>query len=126
MKKSFSKSLVNFLISSQEKMIAFLEKGKKREREERVPLSSEAISIEAMDKQDEGEGITFYSTENSEIARNANKAPARGIDKFGEKDTFDPDEADDHQTNRDRNQNSDLSQRFYTDGMDLDDLNKQN
>ncbi len=72
---------------------------------------------------DPSPGIKFYSTENAEIARGAAKEPARGLDKFGEKDTFDFDEADDYQTNRDRNQNSDLSKRFYTNGLDIEDLN---
>jgi hypothetical protein len=69
-------------------------------------------------------GITFYSTENSPLVRGSTKADAEGIDSFGEKDTFDLDEVDDYQTNRDRNQNSDLSKRFYTGGLDLDDINR--
>ena len=72
---------------------------------------------------DPSPGVKFYSTENSELARNAAKEDAHGIDSFGEQDTFTTEEADDFQTNRDRNQNSDLSQRFYTNGMDLKGLN---
>lgn len=67
---------------------------------------------------DPGPGIKYSYTENSEFARGAEKAEAVGIDSFGEEDTFDPDEADEHQTFRDRKQNSDLSERFYTSGMD--------
>jgi hypothetical protein len=73
---------------------------------------------------EEGPGVEFYSTENSEFANGAPKSDAHGIDSFGEKDTFSFEEADDFQTNRDRRQNSDLSQRFYTGGMPVIDLNK--
>lgn len=73
---------------------------------------------------EEGPGVTFYSTENAEVANGAKKADAHGIDSFGEQDTFSIEEADDYQTDRDRHQNSDLSQRFYTGGMDLNNLNK--
>lgn len=66
---------------------------------------------------DPGPGIKYSYTENSEFARDAEKTEAVGIDSFGEQDTFDPEEADEHQTFRDRNQNSDLSQRFNTHGM---------
>lgn len=72
---------------------------------------------------DPSPGITFYSTENADVARGARREPAKGIDKFGEEDTFDFDEADDYQTNRDRKQNSDLDKRFYTGGMDLNGFN---
>lgn len=68
---------------------------------------------------DPGPGIKYSYTENSEFARGAEKAEYRGIDKFGEEDTFDPDEVDEHQDYRNRNQNSDLNQRFYTGGMDI-------
>lgn len=67
---------------------------------------------------DPGPGIKYSYTENSEFARGAEKTEAYGIDSFGEKDTFDPDEADEHQDYRNRNQNSDLSERFYTSGLD--------
>jgi hypothetical protein len=73
---------------------------------------------------DSGPGIKYYPTENSDDSRGMPKEVPRGIDSFGERDTFSFDEADDFQTNRDRNQNSDLSKRFYTNGMDLDELNK--
>jgi hypothetical protein len=73
---------------------------------------------------EEGPGVKFYSTENAEVANGAQKADAYGIDSFGEQDTFTIEEADDYQTDRDRHQNSDLSKRFYTGGMDLDSLNK--
>src|SRR5436190_1769796 len=39
--------------------------------------------------------IKFYTSENSEISRGANKTKPRGIDSFGEENTFDFDEADD-------------------------------
>ena len=66
-------------------------------------------------------GIRYYTTENSPMAVGAEKVEAGGIDKFGdEDDTLEFDEADDFQTNRDRKQNSDLSQRFYSPGLDLD------
>ncbi|WPU65676.1 hypothetical protein [Peredibacter starrii] len=63
---------------------------------------------------DPGPGVRYNYTENSEFARGAPKAAAHGIDSFGEEDTFDPEEADEHQTYRDRKQNSDLDKRFYT------------
>lgn len=66
---------------------------------------------------DPGPGVKYSYTENSEFARDAEKTEAVGIDSFGEEDTFDPDEADEHQTFRDRNQNSDLSERFFTRGL---------
>jgi hypothetical protein len=66
---------------------------------------------------DPGPGVKYNYTENSEFARDAEKTEAVGIDSFGEEDTFDPEEASDHQTYRDRNQNSDLSERFDTHGM---------
>ena len=70
---------------------------------------------------DPSPGITYYPTENSEFARGAATEIPRGIDSFGEEDTFEFEEADDYQTNRDRKQNSDLSKRFYTSGLHLDD-----
>lgn len=73
---------------------------------------------------EEGPGVKFYSTENAEVANGAERADAHGIDSFGEQDTFSIEEADDYQTDRDRHQNSDLSKRFYTGGMDLDKFNK--
>jgi hypothetical protein len=72
---------------------------------------------------DPGPGIKYNDTENSEFARGAEKGPAIGIDSFGEEDTFDPEEADEFQDYRNRNQNSDLSHRFFTGGMDLDKKN---
>lgn len=65
---------------------------------------------------DPGPGIRYSHTENSEFARGAEKEDAYGIDSFGEEDTFDPEEVSEHQTFRDRKQNSDLSERFYTHG----------
>jgi hypothetical protein len=65
---------------------------------------------------DPGPGIKYSYTENSEFARGAEKTEAVGIDSFGEEDTFDPEEAAEHQTYRDRKQNSDLSDRFFTHG----------
>lgn len=69
---------------------------------------------------DPGPGIKYSYTENSEFAKDAEKAPAVGIDSFGEQDTFSIEEADDHQDFRNRKQNSDLSQRFYTKGLNID------
>ncbi len=67
---------------------------------------------------DPGPGIKYNYTENSEFSLGAPKTGAHGIDKFGdEKDTFDFEEADDYQDERNRNQNSDLSQRYFTRGM---------
>ena len=73
---------------------------------------------------DPGPGIKYSYTENSEFARGAEKTEAVGIDSFGEEDTFDPDEIDEGQDYRNRKQNSDLSERFYTRGLDTskDDL----
>lgn len=69
---------------------------------------------------DPSPGIKYYTTENSDFARGAEKEAPKGIDSFGERDTFDADEASDFQTFRDRKQNSDLDKRFYTGGMDVD------
>lgn len=66
---------------------------------------------------DPGPGIKYSYTENSEFARGADKTEAVGIDSFGEEDTFDPDEADEHQDYRNRKQNSDLNQRYFTRGL---------
>jgi len=73
---------------------------------------------------DPGPTVKYYTTENSEFSRGQEKESPKGIDSFGEKKSFEFDEADDYQTNRDRKQNSDLAKRFYTSGMDLDDFNK--
>lgn len=67
---------------------------------------------------DPGPGIKYSYTENSEFARGAEKTEAVGIDSFGEEDTFEPDEADEHQDYRNRKHTSDLSDRFYTRGME--------
>jgi hypothetical protein len=45
---------------------------------------------------DPGPGIKYNYTENSEYARGAEKAPAHGIDSFGEDDSFDPEEGSKH------------------------------
>lgn len=66
---------------------------------------------------DPGPGVKYSFTENSEFARGADKVAAHGIDSFGEEDTFDPDEADEHQDFRNRKQNSDLSQRYHSPGL---------
>ena len=119
MKDLLIKKLVQLTIGLQEIIINYLEKGKQKEKKEDVeqlPLSGEGLSLDSLRDQEFESHVTFYSTENAEVAKDAEKAPAHGIDKFDEKDTFDPDEADDHQTNRDRNQNSDLAQRFSTGG----------
>ena len=68
---------------------------------------------------DPGPGVKYGYTENSEFARGADKTEAYGIDSFGEEDTFDPDEADEYQDFRNRNQNSDLSKRYPTRGLDI-------
>lgn len=67
---------------------------------------------------DPGPGVKYSYTENSEFARGAEKTEAHGIDSFGEQDTFDPEEADDFQDYRNRKQNSDLSKRYYSPGLD--------
>jgi hypothetical protein len=67
---------------------------------------------------DPGPGVKYDYTENSEFSRGQEKTEAFGLDSFGEEDTFDPDEADDHQDYRNRKQNSDLSDRYYTPGLD--------
>lgn len=63
---------------------------------------------------DPSPGIKFYATENSQIARGAAREPARGLDKFDEDDSVDLNE---------RRKNTELSNRFYTGGMDIEDLN---
>lgn len=102
-------------LDNLKRIIGFSPKPKTESRSatsvERVPLSNDAISLEDVGEQDK-EGVQFYDTENSQAARGANKGVPEGIDSFGEKDTFDPDEASDHQTYRDRNQNPNLSERY--------------
>lgn len=66
---------------------------------------------------DPGPGIKYSYTENSEFAKGSEKTEAFGIDSFGEEDTYEPDEADEHQDYRNRKQNSDLNQRYYTRGL---------
>lgn len=69
------------------------------------------------------EGVKYATTENSPLSAGKEKVEAVGIDKFGdEKDTFDFDEADDFQDNRNRNQNSDLADRFRTPGLSTKDI----
>lgn len=87
---------------------------------EKVPLSADAIDLDTLEEQDRGNQVAFYDTENSTVSKGAPKAVPIGLDSFGEKDTFDPEVADDYQTNRDRNQNSDLANRYYTRGLDID------
>jgi hypothetical protein len=77
------------------------------------------IRIEKSKPSEETFGVKYSYTENAEIAKDAPKTEAIGIDSFGEENTFDPDVADEHQDYRNRNQNSDLANRFYTDGMDI-------
>jgi hypothetical protein len=126
MREKLLRKLLHSIIALQEKIISFLEKGtnEKNKKEnaniEKVPLSGEAVDLDALLEQEREIHITFYDTENAQIAKGAQKAPAHGIDKFDEKDTFDPDEASDYQTSRDRYQNSDLSKRFYSGGLDID------
>lgn len=93
---------------------------------DKIPLSPNPIDLDQAKSLDQGgDGITYYDTENSELARGAPKATPKGIDSFGERDTYNFDEADDFQTNRDRNQNSDLAQRFQTGGLSAEDLSKR-
>lgn len=69
------------------------------------------------------EGVKYSTTENSPLSVGAEKVEAMGIDKFGdEKDTFSFEEADDFQDNRNRNQNSDLADRFRTPGLSTKDV----
>lgn len=112
-------SATEFIFSKIDSMRPDRAKRKVTEAEEtidKVPLSDTPIDLETANAQDRGgEGVTYYDTENSEFSRGAPKTtPQGGLDSFGEKDTFDFDEADEFQTNRDRNQNSDLAQRFRT------------
>ena len=53
---------------------------------------------------DSSPGIKYYTTENSEFARGAEREMPKGIDSFGEKDPFDEDGPEDIQTFRDRKQ----------------------
>jgi hypothetical protein len=66
------------------------------------------------------DGVKYSITENNPLARDAEKVESVGIDKFGEADTFDPDEADEHQTFHDRKQNSDLNKRYGVRGLSPD------
>lgn len=125
MKELLAQRLVRQIIKIQERLISYLEKGRKLKGEERLPLSGDAITLDALESVVPEDHVKFNYTENSEFAKARERAPAVGIDKFDEQDTFDPDEADDYQTNRDRNQNSDLSKRFFTHGLDVEDLNKR-
>jgi hypothetical protein len=56
-------------------------KKKKEALIERVPLSSNPIRVEDIEPREE---VSYYTTENSEFAREAPKTTARGIDKFDE------------------------------------------
>ncbi|HXH30001.1 MAG TPA: hypothetical protein VNJ01_04245 [Bacteriovoracaceae bacterium] len=69
------------------------------------------------DTEDESTGVKYATTENSPLANGAEKVAAHGIDSFGEQDTFDPEAVDENQTFRDRKQNSDLAERYYTPGL---------
>jgi hypothetical protein len=85
-----------------------------RNRAEDLPLT-----IHRTD--DDGEGVRYYATENSPLAAGAPKVQGPGgIDSFEEKDAIDPAEADENQGLRSRKQNSDLAQRYYSPGLDLD------
>lgn len=65
-------------------------------------------------------GIKYYTTENNPLSVGAQKVEAAGIDKFGdEKDTFDPD-VDATDDLAIRTQRINLSDRFYSPGLDLD------
>lgn len=88
------------------------------------PVDVDDLPLTLIRDNEPNQKVKYYTTENSELSRGAEKSHPEGIDSFGEEDTFSFEEADDFQTNRDRNQNSDLSKRFYTGGMDLDNLNK--
>lgn len=68
---------------------------------------------------DPGPRVKYSYTENSEFARGAEKTEAIGIDNFDDEDAIDPEEADDYQDFRNRKQNSDLSKRYYTHGLDF-------
>lgn len=68
---------------------------------------------------DPGPGVKYGYTENSEFARGAEKTEAIGIDNFDDEDAIDPEEADEFQDFRNRKQNSDLSKRYYTHGLDF-------
>lgn len=88
--------------------------------------SAEVVSVPGTEalEEDDGGGVRYYSTENNPMAIDAKKVEAgkAGIDRFGEESEFTPDEADDNQTLTKRNQNSDLAQRYYAPGLDLNDV----
>jgi hypothetical protein len=64
---------------------------------------------------DDMPGVKYYATENSPMAVGAEKVEAAGIDKFGDEDDIIDLEAQDEGN---QIQNSDLSERFYSTGLD--------
>ncbi len=83
------------------------ERMEKYRESRKAPVSSEP----------ETPGVKYTVTENNPLSAGQEKVPSKGIDSFGEPDTFDPDEASDSQGLRNRKQNSDLADRYYTPGL---------
>lgn len=106
--------------------------GKKVRRFTKSDSSSENMSLDEEERsdhylddlpltisRDSSPGIKYYVTENSDFARGAEKEVAKGIDSFGERETFDPDDEDDFHRFRDRKHSSE-PKRFYSGGINLD------
>lgn len=103
-------------IESSKKRVKHLLHSSKLDEEEANDYPAEVDDLPLTLNRESRPGIKFYSTENASIAIGATKEPAEGIDSFGEDSSYDVED--------ERRQNSDLSKRFYTGGMDLDELNK--
>lgn len=67
---------------------------------------------------DDRPGVKYYTTENSPMAIGAENVEAAGIDKFGDED----DTVDDEDNDLNAQFNSDLSDRFYSPGLDTTDI----
>ncbi|HXH75533.1 MAG TPA: hypothetical protein VNJ08_11240 [Bacteriovoracaceae bacterium] len=87
----------NLFLNLRERITSFLESKNKPVKSDpkiaSVPLSGDFIDLETALNPDRESHVKFYTTENAEVAKGAEKAPAFGIDSFGEKDTFDPEES---------------------------------
>lgn len=59
--------------------------------EEEMGLDNYLDDLPLTINRDPGPGIKYYLTENSEFARGAEREVPRGIDSFGEEDTFEAD-----------------------------------
>lgn len=87
--------------------------------EEDLPLTIQHNWPEE-NEDDDSRGVRYSTTENNPLARDGEKVKAFGIDKFDEDDTFDPEEAEEHQSFQNRHQNSDLNKRFGIKGLVID------